>query len=202
MDSNAVLERKPATTSSTRSTEVPQSKRKTWPSARRIRRRRSHEPLEHALRHFIAITAKYLPELLWWLGFSAAWALQAGRLTMFVIMLLPGMLPQGVRYCLSPHVWSTSYGDSVRHRLDVYEALGVDGTPIDRKGDDEGRAKVPIVVFVTGGAWIIGYRMWGMLMGFALQRRGIVCVCVDVRASHLLPPHSFPNGCLLSERDS
>ena len=112
---------------------------------------------------------------------------------MFVVMLLPGMLPQAVRYCMSPHVWSTSYGDSVRHRLDVYEALDADGAPIGCRGDDEDCPKVPIVIFVTGGAWIIGYRMWGMLMGFALQRRGIMCICVDVSVARFRRTRSRTN---------
>ncbi|KOO36040.1 carboxyesterase-related protein [Chrysochromulina tobinii] len=97
---------------------------------------------------------------------------------LFVVLLLPGFLPHAFRYFFtSPHVWASSYGDSVRHRLDVYVPLGPNGEPLATK---EGAA-VPIVVFVTGGAWIIGYRMWGFLLGFALQKHGVICICVDYR---------------------
>jgi len=135
-------------------------------------------PLGGSLRSFANLIYTYLPELLWWLGGPAAWALQAYRLMLFVVLLLPGFLPHAFRYFFtSPHVWASSYGDSVRHRLDVYVPLGPNGEPLAAK---EGAA-VPIVVFVTGGAWIIGYRMWGFLLGFALQKHGVMCICVDYR---------------------
>ena len=135
-------------------------------------------PLGGSLRSFANLIYTYLPELLWWLGGPAAWALQAYRLMLFVVLLLPGFLPHAFRYFFtSPHVWASSYGDSVRHRLDVYLPLGPNGEPLAAK---EGAA-VPIVVFVTGGAWIIGYRMWGFLLGFALQKHGVICICVDYR---------------------
>ena len=135
-------------------------------------------PIGGSLRSFANLIYTYLPELLWWLGGPAAWALQAYRLMLFVVLLLPGFLPHAFRYFFSsPHVWASSYGDSVRHRLDVYVPLGPNGEPLAAK---EGAA-VPIVVFVTGGAWIIGYRMWGFLLGFALQKHGVLCICVDYR---------------------
>ena len=135
-------------------------------------------PIGSSLRSFANLIYTYLPELLWWLGGPAAWALQAYRLMLFVVLLLPGFLPHAFRYFFSsPHVWASSYGDSVRHRLDVYVPLGPNGEPLAAK---EGAA-VPIVVFVTGGAWIIGYRMWGFLLGFALQKHGVLCICVDYR---------------------
>jgi len=138
------------------------------------------QPLAKPFTSFVTITYSHLPELLWWLGGPAAWAFQAARLVMFVFLLLPGFIPQALRYWwLSPHVWSCSYGESVRQRLDVYVALGPDGQPVEGSGGAQ--AKVPIVLFVTGGAWIIGYRMWGFLMAFALQKRGVACVCIDYR---------------------
>ncbi|EED87663.1 predicted protein, partial [Thalassiosira pseudonana CCMP1335] len=39
----------------------------------------------------------------------------------------------------------------------------------------------PVVVFLTGGAWIIGYRMWGTLLGRALVPFGILVVVPDYR---------------------
>ena len=48
-----------------------------------------------------------------------------------------------------------------------------DGASVDRPA--------PVLVVVSGGAWIIGYRMWAFLFGFQLARRGIVCVSVDYR---------------------
>lgn len=44
----------------------------------------------------------------------------------------------------------------------------------------------PVVVFLTGGAWIIGYKAWGTLLGRALSAMGIVVVMPDYR--------NFPQG--------
>ncbi|VVB14662.1 unnamed protein product [Arabis nemorensis] len=44
----------------------------------------------------------------------------------------------------------------------------------------------PVVVFVTGGAWIIGYKAWGSLLGMQLAERDIIVACVDYR--------NFPQG--------
>ncbi|KAK6266494.1 hypothetical protein QUC31_017331, partial [Theobroma cacao] len=44
----------------------------------------------------------------------------------------------------------------------------------------------PVVVFVTGGAWIIGYKAWGSLLGLQLAERDIIVACVDYR--------NFPQG--------
>lgn len=50
----------------------------------------------------------------------------------------------------------------------------------------ERRKPNPVVVFVTGGAWIIGYKAWGALLGKRLAERGIIVACVDYR--------NFPQG--------
>jgi len=42
------------------------------------------------------------------------------------------------------------------------------------------------VAFVTGGAWIIGYKGWGALLGRRLVERGIIVACIDYR--------NFPQG--------
>ncbi|XP_031101229.1 isoprenylcysteine alpha-carbonyl methylesterase ICME-like isoform X1 [Ipomoea triloba] len=39
----------------------------------------------------------------------------------------------------------------------------------------------PIVAFVTGGAWIIGYKAWGSLLGQQLSERGVIVACIDYR---------------------
>ncbi|OAY80625.1 putative isoprenylcysteine alpha-carbonyl methylesterase ICMEL1 [Ananas comosus] len=44
----------------------------------------------------------------------------------------------------------------------------------------------PVVAFVTGGAWIIGYKAWGALLGRRLAERGVIVACIDYR--------NFPQG--------
>ncbi|XP_060192148.1 probable isoprenylcysteine alpha-carbonyl methylesterase ICMEL2 isoform X2 [Lycium barbarum] len=44
----------------------------------------------------------------------------------------------------------------------------------------------PVVAFVTGGAWIIGYKAWGSLLGKQLSEHDIIVACIDYR--------NFPQG--------
>lgn len=36
-----------------------------------------------------------------------------------------------------------------------------------------------MLIFLTGGAWMIGYKMWGSLMGRALCPHGMILVIPD-----------------------
>lgn len=42
-------------------------------------------------------------------------------------------------------------------------------------------SKAPVIVFLTGGAWIIGYKMWGALLSRALCPHGVLVVIPDYR---------------------
>ena len=42
----------------------------------------------------------------------------------------------------------------------------------------------------TGGAWTIGYKAWGSLLGRRLSKHGCLCYCIDYR--------NFPQACDLS----
>ena len=39
---------------------------------------------------------------------------------------------------------------------------------------------------MTGGAWLIGYKAWGALIGRRLSQRGALVLCLDYR--------NFPQG--------
>ncbi|CAI7788066.1 unnamed protein product [Closterium sp. NIES-54] len=39
----------------------------------------------------------------------------------------------------------------------------------------------PVVIFITGGAWIIGYKAWGTLLAQALEERGVIVASIDYR---------------------
>ncbi|MCL7039083.1 hypothetical protein MKW94_004820, partial [Papaver nudicaule] len=68
---------------------------------------------------------------------------------------------------------SIVYGDQPRNRLDLY-------LPINNAG------LKPVVVFITGGAWIIGYKAWGSLLGLQLAEKDFIVACIDYR--------NFPQG--------
>ncbi|KAL9266360.1 putative isoprenylcysteine alpha-carbonyl methylesterase ICMEL2 [Drosera capensis] len=58
-------------------------------------------------------------------------------------------------------------------RLDLYLPKDSDG-------------QKPVLIFVTGGAWIIGYKAWGSFLGLQLAERDIIVACLDYR--------NFPQG--------
>ncbi|KAL6842635.1 hypothetical protein ACP4OV_027479 [Aristida adscensionis] len=112
--------------------------------------------------------------LLQYLGIGYRWMSQLLALTIYAILLMPGFIQVGYYYFFSSQVRrSIVYGDQPRNRLDLY---------IPKDND----RPCPVVAFVTGGAWIIGYKAWGALLGRRLAERGIIVACIDYR--------NFPQG--------
>ncbi|XP_062180508.1 probable isoprenylcysteine alpha-carbonyl methylesterase ICME [Phragmites australis] len=112
--------------------------------------------------------------LLRYLGVGCRWISQLLALIVYAILLMPGFIKVGYYYFFSSQVCrSVVYGEQPRNRLDLY-------IPKDRNKSS------PVVAFVTGGAWIIGYKAWGALLGRRLAERGIIVACIDYR--------NFPQG--------
>ena len=63
------------------------------------------------------------------------------------------------------------FGTAPRNLMDIY----FPPTTNERVG------KRPVVLYVTGGAWIIGYKAWGALLARALARAGVITVSPDYR---------------------
>lgn len=102
------------------------------------------------------------------------WMLRLLALGLYAMLLLPGLLRVVYRFCYSKNVRrSIVYGDQPRNRLDLYLPENIDGPK-------------PVAVFVTGGAWIIGYKGWGALLGLQLAERDIIVASLDYR--------NFPQG--------
>ncbi|KAG9450037.1 hypothetical protein H6P81_010002 [Aristolochia fimbriata] len=102
-------------------------------------------------------------KLLTYLGVGYRWIIKFLALGLYAIFLMPGFLQVGYYYFFSSQVRrSIVYGDQPRNR------------------------PKPVVAFVTGGAWIIGYKAWGALLGQALAERDIIVACIDYR--------NFPQG--------
>ncbi|KAJ7549467.1 hypothetical protein O6H91_07G054400 [Diphasiastrum complanatum] len=82
---------------------------------------------------------------------------------------LTGFVQIGWYYFFSPHVQrNIAYGEGRRNRLDLY----IPEKPNKQK---------PAVAFVTGGAWIIGYKAWGSLLAQELVERDVIVACIDYR---------------------
>jgi len=103
--------------------------------------------------------------------FPGIWFFNFLRLVIFVIIMFPALFPVLLYYLWNDKILKNLvYGQKFRNQLDVY-------LPKTRDTDE----KLPVVIFVTGGAWIIGYKLWGWLMGKAFHENGVICVCPDYR---------------------
>uniref|UniRef100_A0A5B7B7Q6 protein-S-isoprenylcysteine alpha-carbonyl methylesterase n=1 Tax=Davidia involucrata TaxID=16924 RepID=A0A5B7B7Q6_DAVIN len=113
-------------------------------------------------------------KLLRYLGVGYRWITRLLALGFYAMLLMPGFLQVAYYYFFSSQVRrSIVYGDQPRNRLDLY-------LPKNRDSPK------PVVAFVTGGAWIIGYKAWGSLLGKQLAERDIIVACIDYR--------NFPQG--------
>uniref|UniRef100_A0A1J3F1X4 protein-S-isoprenylcysteine alpha-carbonyl methylesterase n=1 Tax=Noccaea caerulescens TaxID=107243 RepID=A0A1J3F1X4_NOCCA len=141
---------------------------------RRVCRQQSFgREISHAASETYLITGLSF-KLLRYLGVGYRWITKLLALTFYAMLLMPGFLQVAYLYFFSPQIRrSVVYGDQPRNRLDLYLPKDNDGLK-------------PVVVFVTGGAWIIGYKAWGSLLGMQLAERDIIVACVDYR--------NFPQG--------
>ncbi|XP_060186045.1 probable isoprenylcysteine alpha-carbonyl methylesterase ICMEL1 isoform X2 [Lycium barbarum] len=112
--------------------------------------------------------------LLQYLGVGYRWITMFLALGCYASLLIPGFIPVGCHYFSSSQVLrDIAYGDQPRNRLDLYLLKNKNGPK-------------PVVAFITGGAWIIGNKAWGSLLGQQLTERDIIVACIDYR--------NFPQG--------
>lgn len=119
-----------------------------------------------ALRQVVQLYAR-LQRLL---GLPAMWLWQFVRLVAFVVLMLPGLIPPFLKFLTSKRIQKNIvYGsESWRQQLDIYLP-------------DTALEKAPVVIFISGGAWIIGYKMWGWIMGQVFQKQGVLFIAPDYR---------------------
>ncbi|WOG93183.1 hypothetical protein DCAR_0312464 [Daucus carota subsp. sativus] len=129
--------------------------------------------IEHAAAETYLITHLAF-KLLSYLGIGYRWISKLFALCLYALFLMPGFIQVGYQYFFSTQIRrSIVYGDLPRNRLDLYLPKNTDGLK-------------PVVAFVTGGAWTIGYKAWGSLLGQQLADREIIVACIDYR--------NFPQG--------
>ncbi|EXB72248.1 Isoprenylcysteine alpha-carbonyl methylesterase ICME [Morus notabilis] len=129
--------------------------------------------IEHAAKETYLIT-RLTFTLLRYLGVGYRWITRLLALGCYALLLMPGFLQVAYYYFFSDNVRrSIVYGDQPRNRLDLHLPGPTDGAK-------------PVVIFVTGGAWIIGYKAWGSLLGLQLAKKDIIVACIDYR--------NFPQG--------
>lgn len=129
--------------------------------------------VENAAAETFLITRLSL-KLLTYLGVGYRWIMRFFALGCYAILLMPGFIQVGYKYFFSTRIHrGIVYGDQPRNSLDLFLPKNNDGLK-------------PVVAFVTGGAWIIGYKAWGSLLGQQLSDRDIMVACIDYR--------NFPQG--------
>lgn len=97
------------------------------------------------------------------------------RLSFFVLFLSPGFIRFAWYYFVAAKRTSVRYGSqSCRQTMDVYSLKTSPSASSPLLG-------APVLVFFTGGAWLIGYKMWGALLARVLSAVGIVVVIPDMR---------------------
>ncbi|KAJ1459402.1 Alpha/Beta hydrolase protein [Pelagophyceae sp. CCMP2097] len=115
-------------------------------------------------------------KLLWLVCFgSPAWFINFVRLTLFALALMPALL-DSCGYWLRNVRKNVPYGPGLRHLLDIYEPA-----PAATEHEDKVKRGAPVVIFVTGGAWIIGYKAWAVPLGRALAAQGVLVIAPDYR---------------------
>ncbi|KAH7841756.1 hypothetical protein Vadar_033951 [Vaccinium darrowii] len=131
------------------------------------------EGVEHVASETYLITRLGF-NLLRYLGVGYRWITRFLALGCYAFLLFPGFVQVGYYYFFSNQVHrGIVYGNQPRNRLDLYFPKNTNGFK-------------PVVAFVTGGAWIIGYKAWGSLLGQQLSERDIIVACIDYR--------NFPQG--------
>lgn len=104
-----------------------------------------------------------------YLGVGYKWITRFLALGCYSILLIPGFIQVAYYYYFSSQVRrDIVYGDQPRNKLDLYLPKNTDGPK-------------PVIAFITGGAWIIGYKAWGSLLGQQLSERDIIVACIDYR---------------------
>ncbi|KAK9114705.1 hypothetical protein Syun_021502 [Stephania yunnanensis] len=116
-----------------------------------------------------AFVSRLCFNLLSYLGLGYRWIVRFLALGFYAMLIMPGVLQVAYYYYKSDKIRrGIPYGDQPRNRLDLY-----------LPGNSEGLK--PVLAFVTGGAWIIGYKAWGALLGLRLVERDIIVACIDYR---------------------
>jgi hypothetical protein len=78
-------------------------------------------------------------------------------------------------------VRNVAYGAAARNTLDMYLPDGHSPPSGGGRKPPPQAAKAPVVVFVTGGMWIIGYKAWGSLLSSRLRASGCLVASLDYR---------------------
>ncbi|KAJ0900534.1 putative alpha/beta hydrolase-3 [Helianthus annuus] len=90
----------------------------------------------------------------------------------YAFLIMPGVLQVAYYYYFSSQIRrDIVFGDPPRNKLDIYLP----------KSDGKNDVPKPVIAFITGGAWVIGYKAWGSLLGLHLSGTDVIVACIDYR---------------------
>ena len=115
---------------------------------------------------------------------TRTWVMMFVRLLLFVVILIPGWIELLRYWIYDPSIIkNVEFGRGYRFRnlLDIYLPYS---TIHPKNNEHEPRATV--LVLMSGGAWVIGYKFWSALVAISFARLGMVVVVPDYR--------NFPQG--------
>ncbi|KNC79090.1 hypothetical protein SARC_08502 [Sphaeroforma arctica JP610] len=122
--------------------------------------------------------------LLNYMGVGWRWVTKLFQMLTFVVLLLPAFLEILFWLLRDDNVLlNVRYGPESRNSLDIYKPTEKGKALLPKEKTKNG---VPVIVFLSGGAWIIGYKCWGALMGKEFSEHGVMFVTPDYR--------NFPQG--------
>ncbi|GAB4821326.1 hypothetical protein N2152v2_008372 [Parachlorella kessleri] len=136
------------------------------------------------------LVARLAVKLFGYVGFGSRWICSFLQLLAYAGFLLPGFLQMVYFYYRSPTVRrGLRYGPESRNVCDLYFPAGhSQGATGSNKAGGSHRP-LPVLVYVTGGAWVIGYKAWGALLARRLSEAGVLVVALDYQ--------NFPQGTAL-----
>jgi len=111
-----------------------------------------------------------------WFRFGFVAVYLGFRLILYSLLLLPAFLHIAYRYFHDERiVRRIRFGPEPRNLLDIY-------CPAEANAAQQGKGpKVPVVIAVMGGAWVMGHRAWNTQLGLRLMDFGVLVCAVDYR---------------------
>lgn len=109
---------------------------------------------------------------------TSTWVFMTSRLLGFTVLLASGWARMLFYYFKNKHILKhINYGSAPRNYLDIYLPMKL----YKQKNRSKHNLKIPVIILVSGGAWIIGYKMWNALIARGLSYYGYMVVLPDYR---------------------
>ena len=114
---------------------------------------------------------------------TRTWVVMAARLIFYAMLLLPGWIRMLSYWLFDDGVLRNvefGKGSLARNVLDVYLPVNSTKRAGNKKLQKDGEG-APVVVFVGGGVWIIGNKLWSTLVARGLTMLGYLVIVPDYR---------------------